>query len=107
MSADANSVAKASYVYVPYTTISDSTVKVSEDEMEAYIKKHASQFKHDHETRTISYVAFSAAPSKEDSEAVKNDLNQLKTQFAETKDEKTFLSTQSSEAPYYNGVDWR
>lgn len=104
MSADANSVAKASYVYVPYSTISDSAVKVSEDEMEAYIKKHASQFKHDHETRTISYVAFSAAPSKEDSEEIKNDLNQLKTQFAETKDEKTFLSTQSSETPYYNSL---
>jgi len=102
MSADANSVARASYVYVPYSTISDSAVKVSEDEMEAYIKKHASQFKHDHETRTISYVAFSAAPSKEDSEQIKNDLNQLKAQFAETKDEKTFLSTQSSETPYYN-----
>ena len=104
MSADANSIAKASYVYVPYTTISDSSIKVSEDEMEAYIKKHASQFKHDHDTRTISYVVFSAAPSKEDSEAVRNDLNQLKTQFAETKDEKTFLSTQSSEAPYYSGM---
>ncbi len=104
MSADANSVARASYVYVPYSTISDSTVKVSDDEMEAYIKKHASQFKHDHETRTVSYVAFSAAPSKEDSEAVKNDLNQLKTQFAQTKDEKTFLSTQSSETPYYNSL---
>lgn len=102
MSADANSVAKASYVFVPYSTISDSTVKVSDDEMEAYIKKHASQYKHEQETRTVSYVAFSAAPSKEDSETVKNDLNQLKPQFAETKDEKTFLSTQSSEAPYYN-----
>jgi peptidyl-prolyl cis-trans isomerase D len=102
MSADANSVAKASYVFVPYTTISDSTIKVSTDEMEAYIKKHASQYQHDHETRTIAYVSFSAAPSKDDSEAIKNNLNQLKDQFAQTKDEKTFLSTQSSETPYYN-----
>ena len=44
MNADANSIAKASYVYVPYTSISDSTIKVSDDEMEAYIKKHPKQF---------------------------------------------------------------
>lgn len=102
MNADANSVAKASYVFVPYSTISDSTIKVSDDEMEAYIKKHPSQFKHEQETRTISYVSFSAAPSKDDSAAVRTSLNDLKAQFAATKDEQTFLSTQSSETPYYN-----
>ncbi len=104
MNADANSVAKASYVYVPYTTISDSAVKVSIDEMQSYIDKHQSQFKHDAETRTISYVSFSAAPSKDDSAATKNSLEQIKSDFTNTKDEKTFLSTRSSETPYYNGV---
>ncbi len=104
MNADANSIAKASYVYVPYSTISDSTIKVSDDEMKAYIKKHASQYKHDQDSRTISYVAFSAAPNKEDSAAVRNDLNDLKNEFTSTKDETTFLSTKSSETPYYNSL---
>ncbi len=104
MTADANSVAKASYVYVPYITISDSTVKVSLDEMQSYIDKHSSQYKHDAETRTVSYVTFSAAPNKEDSAAVKNDLEQMKTDFSDSKDEKTFISTKSSETPYYNSV---
>ncbi len=102
MNADANSVAKASYVFVPYSSISDSAVKVSDDDMQAYIKKHSSQFKQDQETRAISYVTFSAAPSADDSAAVRNSLNDLKEQFATTKDEQTFLSTQSSETPYYN-----
>jgi peptidyl-prolyl cis-trans isomerase D len=102
MNADANSISKASYVYVPYTTISDSTIKVSADEMEAYIKKHAKQFQRDEATRTISYVSFSGAPSANDSAALRNDLNQLKSAFASTNDEDVFLNSKGSEKQYYN-----
>lgn len=102
--ADANSIAKASYVYVPYTSIADSTIKVSDEEMEAYIKKHSKQFEKDDETRTISYVSFSGAPSAEDSAAVRNSLNQLKADFASTTDEKSFISTKGNEVPFYNGL---
>lgn len=104
LNADANSVAKASYVNVPYASISDSTVKVSADEMEAYIKKHAAQFKRDEETRTISYVSFSGAPTAADSSAIRNNLEQLKSEFAATTDEQTFLNSKGNDIPYYNGV---
>ena len=102
MNADANSIAKASYVYVPYTSISDSSVKVSDEEMETYIKKHEAQFKKDDATRTISYVSFSGGPSANDSVTVRENLNQLKSQFASTNDEKSFLNSKTSESPYYN-----
>ncbi|MBV9962563.1 MAG: SurA N-terminal domain-containing protein [Parafilimonas sp.] len=104
MNADANAVSKASYVYVPYTSISDSTVKVSADEMEAYIKKHPKQFERDEATRTISYVTFSGAPTANDSAAVRNELEQLKNEFASTNNEKAFLNAKGNEAQYYNGV---
>ncbi|MEP6683121.1 MAG: SurA N-terminal domain-containing protein [Parafilimonas sp.] len=104
MNADANSIAKASYVYVPYTNISDSTIKVSADEMEAFIKKHSVLFKRDDATRTISYVSFSGAPSANDSASIKNDLSQLKQDFASTNDEETFLNSKGSETQYYNGL---
>jgi peptidyl-prolyl cis-trans isomerase D len=58
--------------------------------------------KRDDETRTISYVSFSGAPTTADSEAVRNDLNLLKNEFASSSDEKTFLSSKGNEAPYYN-----
>lgn len=102
MNADANSVAKASFVVVPYSTISDSTVKVSDDEIEAYIKKHASLYERDEEARTISYVSFSGAPSANDSIDIRNNLEQLKPQFAATTDEATFLNSKGDETPYYN-----
>lgn len=102
MNADANSIAKASYVYVPYTSISDSTVKVSDAEMEVYIKKHEAQYKRDEETRTISYVSFSGTPSANDSAELRNSLNQLQPQFASATDESVFLNSKGTEAQYYN-----
>lgn len=102
MNADANSIAKASYVYVPYGSIADSTVKVTNEEMDAYIKKHAVLFEREDETRTISYISFSAKPSAADSAALKNDLNQLKPEFAAATDEKAFLNSKTNETPYYN-----
>ena len=100
--ADNNSLAKIAYVSVPYATISDSTIKVSDDEVASYIKAHPKQFEQKEEARQISYVSFDAKPSKEDTAAVVNQLEQLKTEFATSTDEKTFLSRNSSELPYYN-----
>ncbi len=102
MNADANAMAKASFVFVPYTTVSDSSVTVTSDEMAAYIKKHAAQFKRDDETRTISYVSFSGAPSAADSEALRNNLDQLKSTFASSGNEKSFLNSNSSDKQFYN-----
>jgi len=104
MNADANSVAKASYVYVPYATISDSTIKVTNDEIGAYIKKHSKQYEREEETRKLSYVSFSGAPSTADSEVVKNELNLLKPEFAAATDEQAFLNSKGSENQYYNSV---
>ena len=77
--ADNNSFAKISYVTVPYSTISDSAIKVTDDDIDAYVKKHSKQFEQKEETRQISYVSFPASPSHEDTLAVLNQLNQLKT----------------------------
>src|SRR6266496_4389127 len=49
--ADNNSRARISYVTVPYTAISDSIIKVTDDEIDAYIKKHAKRFEQKEETR--------------------------------------------------------
>ena len=52
--------------------------------------------------RQISYVTFSAAPSAADSQAVENQLNQLRPEFASTTDEKSFLAKNETQVPYYN-----
>lgn len=102
LSADENALAKISYVTIPYTSIPDSTIKVSDDEIDAYVKKHSKEFEQKDETRSVSYVLFNAAASKDDTDAVIGQLNALKPEFAASFDVKSFIATKGTELPYYN-----
>ncbi len=98
--ADQNSIANISYVSVPYASIADSTIKVTDDDVKAYVDKHAEEFKQDEEIRSVSYVSFSAFPNGEDSAAVYNQINNLKADFAASTDAASYLARVSSETPY-------
>lgn len=89
---DNSLLGKASFVNVPYASIPDSSVKVSDDEIKKYIAGHKEEFKQEEETRSISYVSFNAAPSATDSLAVQKELETLKQEFATTADETAFLT---------------
>lgn len=100
--ADNSQLAKISYVKVPYSTVSDSSVKVSDDEIAAYINNHKEQYKQDGETRNIEYVLFNAGPNSADSLAVYQKFESLKAEFATTTDIKTFLAKNGTESPFYD-----
>src|SRR5207237_4886480 len=85
--ADNNAISSISYVYVPYASIVDSTIKVSDDEIKSYIRKHEKSFSVDEASRTVSYVNFDVVPSSADSLAVRNQVMQVKNDFATTTDE--------------------
>ncbi|HEX7847640.1 MAG TPA: peptidylprolyl isomerase, partial [Chitinophagaceae bacterium] len=89
--ADNSQMAVISFVRKPYADIIDSTVKVTESEIKDYLSKHKDNFKQD-ESRSISYVAFSAAPNSSDSTAIKNDMAELAPKFRESTDPAQFLA---------------
>lgn len=64
------------FVNVPYTTISDSLVKVSKSEISDYIKKHASKFETE-ASRDINFVQFTEAASLEDENDVRENVADL------------------------------
>lgn len=99
---DNSLMAKVSFVSVPYSTISDSTVKVSDNEIQDYINDHKKQFEQKDETRSLSFVTFSAAPTAADSAATKAALLQLKPQFDTLNNYESFI-TKNSSLPFYNG----
>ena len=90
-SADNIAFANISFVTVPYSDISDSTIKVTDEEVKAYVSKHKEQFKQE-AGRNISYVTFSQLPSLEDSQMVYNTLAELKAPFEADSNTKSFLS---------------
>ena len=50
------------YVYVPYTSIPDTDVSVTDSEIEAYIRKNAADYEQTPQV-DVQYVSFSEAPS--------------------------------------------
>ncbi|MCO6174496.1 peptidylprolyl isomerase [Flavobacterium sp. NRK F10] len=64
------------YVTVPYNTINNDEVKVSDDEIIAYMKEHPKQYKSD-ATRAIDYVLFENKASKEDEDLVGKTINEV------------------------------
>lgn len=99
---DNSRIAKLSYVSVPYASIMDSTIKVTDSEVQDYINAHKTMFEQKDETRSISYVSFSAAPSKADSQATYNVVSALKAQFDTVTKYETFVA-RNSNMPYYGG----
>ena len=64
------------YVRVPFTSIPDSAVVVTKDEIAAYIKKHEDDYKQE-KARDIRFVYFEEKPSLADEDAIKMALNNL------------------------------
>ena len=101
--ADNNAISSISYVAVPYSTIVDSTVKVSDDEIMDYAAKHHKEFDKEDETRGINYVTFDATPSGADSSATLASVAALKADFAATKEEKAYLGKVGTEIAFKDG----
>jgi peptidyl-prolyl cis-trans isomerase D len=92
---ETKSFANISYVAVPYNVISDSTITVTDAEIEAYVAKHKNQFKQE-AGRMISYVAFSQLPSADDSANAKGLVSNLKAGFAAETNMQAFIARNGS-----------
>lgn len=64
------------YVMIPYSKIADEDVSVSEEEIRAYVKGHASEFEVDPKI-DIQYISFSEEASVEDIAAAKDNMSAL------------------------------
>lgn len=86
------SFANISYVTIPYSDFADSTIKVTDEDVVDYVNKNKELFKQEEEGRAISYLTFSQQPSKEDSSAAIEQLNQLKSAFQADTNAKIFVA---------------
>ncbi len=89
--ADNSQLGKISIVRESYASIVDSTVKIEDKEIAAYINKHKEDFKQE-ESRNIAYVTFNAAPTAGDTLQIKNQLLLLKPEFDTTSTAVSFLA---------------
>lgn len=101
MMAEQNGLAAISYVKVPFSSVSDNQVKVTDDELKAYMQKHAGMYTNDFATRSIEYVSFEIVPSAADTARVLEALNEVKGEFATTKDNESFVNAKSDQTNSY------
>ncbi len=86
--------ANVDFVFVPFTSIADSTIEVSDDDLNAYISKHKDEYKVE-AGRSIVYAVFDASPTAKDSLVIKSDIAKLLTEFKATDKDSLFIQNNS------------
>ena len=100
---DQNDMAAIKYVKIPFTTVNDNEVKVTDDDLKAYVQNHSALFQADQPTRSIEYVSFDINPSVADTARILDALAQIKNDFTTTKENKSFVNNKSDEPGSFNG----
>lgn len=82
------------FVHVPYTSIADEDIAVTDEEIRAYIQSHPDQFEID-PIIDIEYVSFVEEPSLEDIEAAETAMNTMAADFKTAEDVELFVGNNS------------
>lgn len=90
---------------IPYSSINDSTVQVSNDEIKELYNKRKESFKQLAETRNIKYIDVHVVPSEADRKAVEKDVTDYSSQLAATtSDYATFIRSTGSTVSFNDVV---
>jgi len=89
-----NKTANIRYISVPYASMSDSAVKVTDKELRDYYKVHQDEYKQA-ASRTIEYVTFPVTASQEDDQNTKKWIEDIKAEFASVKGNEEYVNVNS------------
>lgn len=85
---------------IPYSSISDSTITVSNSEIKDLYNKKKSSFEQPVETRNIKYIDVLVTPSEEDRKEVLNEVTEYANQLGTAADMNTFIRSTGSVVPF-------
>ena len=88
------------YAMQSYSSIPDSTIQVSNSEIEKLYNQRKELFKQK-ETKVVKYVSVDIRPSQEDYDNAQKDIESLKEEFS-TKENVADIVNENSEIPYVN-----
>lgn len=83
-----------SFVGVPFSQIVDSTIKVEDNELLAYMAKYPAKYKQEDQS-ILKFVQFDLKPTKEDTLKARTDVMKYREKFAATKDDSSFVYSRS------------
>jgi len=86
------------YVLLPYSNVTDEQIKVTDADLQAYLKENKKQFEQE-EYRVIEYATFNVIPSSKDTLDAQEGLNEMYSLFQDAKNDSTFV-LRNSNTPY-------
>ena len=93
-----NAKANFRYLFVPYTSVSDSAFKPTDEQLRDYLERHRAKYKVE-DGRSIEYVAVSETATSQDSAALRKSLADLAPSFQKSTTDSLFVRG-NSEQPY-------
>jgi parvulin-like peptidyl-prolyl isomerase len=92
-------------VYKRYSTIPDSAVVVSEQDIKSYYHEHKKEKKYKQkESRDVSFITFNVVASENDKAFIKKDLDLLIRDFEASEDDSAFVADNADNKTGYNQV---
>ncbi|MDX5420840.1 MAG: SurA N-terminal domain-containing protein [Hymenobacteraceae bacterium] len=95
-----NSAASLKVLYVPYFTVSDSAVQVTDAQLKDYYERNKELYKVE-EGRSLEFVTIPVTASVEDSTYYQEEIATLSQQFAAASNDSAFVNANSDQP--YNG----
>ena len=92
---ETNAMAQVRITGIPYQTVSDSAVKVTDADYEKYYTENKFRFKQDKPARDIDYVLFEPKMSEEDMTLLKSNIQKAYDEFLVTTDIAGFVNSTS------------
>jgi peptidyl-prolyl cis-trans isomerase D len=89
---------------VPYTSIPDNQVKVSDEDISKLYARYKEMFRQFNESRDIKYISFQVKASPADKAALQKEMNEYATEMGKGNDNLVSTVTQSSSLIPYSGL---
>lgn len=91
-----NKTVDFNYVQVPYSSVGDGEVEVTDKDIQQYLKDNAAEYEQK-ETRTVEYVTFDIIPSTADTQRVMDFMVEMKPRFENTESDSVFVNIHSDQ----------
>ena len=99
-----NRVAEIKYLYIPFYSVPDSLVSVTDAQLQEYVDDHSKEFQSDN-MRSLEYVKFPITASVEDSAAIMDEMNKVRGEFENVANDSVFARINSDAANFFSNYN--
>jgi peptidyl-prolyl cis-trans isomerase D len=93
---DMNRTASVKYVMIPFASLADTTIQVSDADLKAVYNENLKKYKQQ-DSRAVEYVAFNVKPSDVDIKAASSDFSKLLEEFKTASNDSSFIASNSDQ----------